>query len=347
MNIFYNPIERRLRAFWRILLQSALYFIPTLALGICIGLVLVLIAVGSGIDPTNQADLQGFIQGSPILLPASALGSLIAMFFSYWIAARWLDKRRFSDFGFHLNLRWWLDLAFGLFLGAFLMALIFAVELMAGWVTITGSFVASPQVSSFLLGLIMYVVIYFCVGIYEEMQSRGYLLRNLAEGLNFKSWGPKTALIVAYLISSSIFGFLHIFNPNTSVISTVNLIIAGLFLGLGYILTGELAISIGLHMTWNFFQGVVFGFPVSGMAPLASFIGIRQSGPESVTGGAFGPEAGLIGLAAILVGSILTVLWVKWRYGEARLQERLAIYQPRETPALIEVQATPLSDPQL
>jgi membrane protease YdiL (CAAX protease family) len=151
----------------------------------------------------------------------------------------------------------------------------------------------------------------------------------MAEGFNFKRIGPRAALLIGYVISSSMFGLFHLSNPNTSWISTVNLIVAGLFLGLGFVLTGELAIPIGIHITWNFFQGNVFGFPVSGGATGASFIGIQQGGPEIWTGGAFGPEAGLIGIAAIAIGCLLTILWVRWRYGEARLKESLAVYQPR------------------
>jgi uncharacterized protein len=99
-------------------------------------------------------------------------------------------------------------------------------------------------------------------------------------------------------------------------------------LGLGYILTGELAIPIGLHITWNFFQGIVFGFPVSGMEPVVSVVAIQQGGPEVWTGGAFGPEAGLIVYAAMILGGLLMAAWVKLRYGKVGMHHPLAIYQP-------------------
>ncbi|NJL33875.1 MAG: hypothetical protein HC893_08460 [Chloroflexaceae bacterium] len=83
-----------------------------------------------------------------------------------------------------------------------------------------------------------------------------------------------------------------------------------MFLGLGYVLTGQLAISIGLHITWNFFQGTVFGFPVSGQDfTRVGVFSIEQGGPPLWTGGAFGPEAGLMGLLTIALGSALTVGW--------------------------------------
>jgi hypothetical protein len=96
---------------------------------------------------------------------------------------------------------------------------------------------------------------------------------------------------------------------------------------MGALLTGELAIPIGVHITWNFFQGNVFGFPVSGSDfSMATFIGIQQGGPELWTGGPFGPEAGLLGLGGIFLGGALTYLWVRWRYGRAGLRTQLAEY---------------------
>ena len=329
-NIFWNADQNRLRAFWRLLLQGIVFILITLLGSLVVGIIVGVVIAAGGADLTDPATF-AMISGHPLTRAGSAVTSLIAMFVSYWIAARWLDRRAFADFGFHLNRSWWIDLGFGLFLGAVLMLLIFLVELALGWGTVTGSMQSFQPEFSFWGGILGAVVTFLCVGIYEEMLSRGYHLRNLAEGFNFKGVNPRTALLIAYLLSSSVFGFLHFFNQNATWVSTFNLIIAGLFLGLGYVLTGELAIPIGLHITWNFFQGNVFGFPVSGGQAGATFIAIQQGGPELWTGGAFGPEAGLIGLLAIALGSLLTVLWVRYRYGAARLQDRLAVYRsPRQ-----------------
>jgi hypothetical protein len=243
-----------------------------------------------------------------------------------WLAGRLLDRRPFVDYGFHFNRRWWRDFTFGLVLGAGLMVLIFLVELAAGWVTISGAFLSGMEGVSFIRAIWISLVLFLCVGFSEEMWTRGYLLRNLAEGFNFKFVGPRLALLLAYLVSSSFFGLLHASNPNATALSTFLLGIGGLFLGLGVLLTGELAIPIGIHITWNFFEGNVFGFAVSGTTPPGVFMQINQTGPTLWTGGDFGPEAGLMGLAALILGTLAIYLWVKANQKTALLQTRLAQY---------------------
>jgi membrane protease YdiL (CAAX protease family) len=254
---------------------------------------------------------------------------LAAILASVWLAGRLLDRRSFADFGFHMAGNWWRDLGFGLFLGAALMLIIFLIELGAGWVTVTGTLVTQTPDAPFFLAILLPLIIFVAVGIYEELLSRGYHLRNIAEGLNWSIIGPRWALVIATLISSALFGLAHLANPNASFISSFNIFVAGaILLAIGYLLTGELAIPIGVHITWNFFQGNVFGFPVSGADfGSATFISIQQGGPDVWTGGAFGPEAGLLGLGAILLGGVVMALWVRWRYGRVELCTNLAAYE--------------------
>jgi membrane protease YdiL (CAAX protease family) len=122
------------------------------------------------------------------------------------------------------------------------------------------------------------------VGWKEELMSRGYHLQTIASGTSL-AWG--------WIISSAVFGVLHLANPHANLLSVAGIILAGLFLGYAYIRTGSLWLSIGLHTGWNFFEGVVFGFPVSGL-PFYTLPRISVSGPVLWTGGEFGPEAGLV-----------------------------------------------------
>lgn len=349
--IFWNSSEERIRAFWRILIQAAVWFVLLFITQAIIGIIAGVVAMATGtITPEDLMDptaVMALVQQVGVLL-AVQITTLIITILTVWLAGRFLDKRPFADFGLKLNAAWWLDFAFGLFLGAVLMLLIFLVERAAGWVTVSGTFVTSNPARSFALIIAAQVVIYVCVGIQEELFSRGYQLTNLAEGFNnVKGIGPAGAIIIATLLSSMVFGALHIGNPNATLVSTINLIVAGVFLAAGYLLTGRLAIPIGLHITWNFFQGNVFGFPVSGTGHGATFIDVAQSGPDLWTGGAFGPEAGLIGIIAMLLGIGLTALWTYFREGEVRLHLPLAQPPERVQQALAETapQAAPDAPP--
>ena len=80
----------------------------------------------------------------------------------------------------------------------------------------------------------------------------------------------------------------------------------------GWLRTGRLWLSIGLHIGWNFFEGAVFGFSVSGLE-IPSLIHQRVSGPLLITGGAFGPEAGFIILPAIIIGALVIRFYTRER----------------------------------
>ena len=313
--------RRRLRAFWRILAFLALFGVLANVLG---SVVILVWAAASG---SLEAPVSGIGQdiGGSALLVVTGISSLPAVFIALWIVGKLLDRRPLKDFGFRLNGGWFLDLGFGLALGAGLMAAIFLVQLSAGWVTVAGTFETIRPGASFGTALLAPVVTFLCVGIYEEALSRGYLLRNIAEGLNLPGLGPRGGILVAWIASSMVFGALHLPNPNSTLVSTANITLAGILLGAGYVLTGQLAIPIGVHITWNFFQGTVFGFPVSGLQPIgATFVATEESGPDLFTGGVFGPEAGLLVVAATVLGTLFTFLWVRYRRGSSGLYTPLA-----------------------
>jgi len=329
---FWDGRLQRIAALWRILLQTLLMLLMLALLSTC-GIFLYLwstqVAGGKSImERLATLDLgAGGLENSPTFLVFGSVIQLIGISLSIWLAGRLWDKRKFVDFGLRFNRQWWLDFGFGLGLGAALMLLIFVIEYAAGWIEITGTIDSGFDGISFGTAIFGALVLFISVGIYEELMSRGYHMKNLSEGLDFL--GARTSIVLALILSSAVFGLLHAGNPNSTFISTFNIFLAGIFLGFGYILTGELAIPIGLHITWNFFQGNVFGFPVSGNTIGPSFIQIEQSGNALITGGAFGPEAGLIGIAAIVLGMFLIALWVRQRYGSAALW--LAVTEPELT----------------
>lgn len=268
--------------------------------------------------------------GLPGGMARSTMTTALSTALLLWAAGLLWDGRDFADYGLRLDRRWAAEFAFGLALGAALMLLIFGLEWAAGWVRIVGWF-RTADGGAFLPALVAPVLTFLAVGFYEEAFVRGYVLRNLAEGLR---WGPITAraaVCLAWVLSSAYFGLLHLGNPNATWISTLGVALGGLLLGLGYVLTGRLALPIGLHITWNLFQGTVLGFPVSGTDwGSAQVIAIEQSGPGLWTGGAFGPEAGLMGALAGLLGALAIAIWVRRRAGRLAPMERLAAYLPPE-----------------
>ncbi|TFH37344.1 MAG: CPBP family intramembrane metalloprotease [Anaerolineales bacterium] len=268
LRILRSPDEPRLRAGWRLLLHTLIWILSSSILL----LVFLLLQM--------QAD---FISA------ALELGSILI---ATWLARRFLDRRSFRSLGFKLTRRTWSDLAVGFTLPGLLMGLVFAVELLFGWTTFEGWAWQAAQPRQIVIDLLSGLLFFTLVGFSEEILSRGYHLQNLRDGLNLQ-WG--------LLLSSSVFAVLHALNPNSSWVSTLGILFAGYFLAYGWICTGQLWLSIGLHIGWNFFEGNVFGFPVSGMATFR-LIDHRTIGPVWITGGAFGPEAGLIILPAMALG---------------------------------------------
>ena len=195
-DIFWNPNEHRLRALWRIVLQTIFWFAGTVIL-----LLPVMPFLPDGETTiANEFDIALALQCPAILL-------------AVWLAGRVLDRRRFSDFGITLGRGWWLDLGFGLFLGALLITLVFLIELTAGWLTITDTF-AAPAGKSFGVAIIAPAVMFVLIGIQEEVLFRSYHLINIAEGLRGEPFGSRAAVIGAVLVTAVVFAAMHLFNAH-------------------------------------------------------------------------------------------------------------------------------------
>jgi membrane protease YdiL (CAAX protease family) len=131
--------------------------------------------------------------------------------------------------------------------------------------------------------------------------ARGWMLQ--AMGARIRPW-------VGVLVSSLLFSVMHILNPNFSWIATLNIFLVGLFYALFVLWEEGIWGVCGMHAAWNWAQGNIFGFEVSGI-PLngVTLFNLKSVGPEIFTGGPFGPEGGL-GATVILMLSILAVVWL-------------------------------------
>jgi uncharacterized protein len=322
LELFLDKSTGRLRALWRLAIQ---YWVFRVLVPIAFNLLVVawLLADSGGRLASSRLDASA-VSGSPALPLLSSVAGLSAAILTVWLAGRFLDRRPFSAFGFRLGAGWWFDLCFGMVLGALLMTILFLLELRLGWVEVTGSF-ETPGDAPFVISMLFPVATFLCVGVSEETVSRGYQLKNAAEGLNHPVLGTRGAILLAWFLSSAFFAVLHADNPNATPISTLNIVLAGLMLGYGYVLSGELAIPIGLHITWNLFQGAVYGFPVSGFGSFGpTLLATEQGGPELWTGGSFGPEGGLLVPAVMLLGMSLVALWTRLRTGKISLHAPIA-----------------------
>lgn len=303
-NYFWNPDERRLKAAWRLVL-------------------LVILFAGAGIPVALASTLE---LGSLYTQRAFAAGVTGAILLGVaWIQARFVDRRPFADFGLSINGRWVLDLGFGVALGAALMGLIFGVELAAGWIRLQS---ASARIGFefHASDLLAQLALFAAVSLAEEVIGRAALLRNLAEGMNPGRSGSTKACVGAWVLAALIFGFLHSANESATVLTSLNIAVAGLLLGLCLLWTGSLALSLGLHFSWNFFQGPIFGFPVSGENVGQTVFDIVQGGPVALTGGAFGPEGGLLSTMATVLGAGAVWLWLRWRDGRVALRTEFSVY---------------------
>ncbi|MGH2582860.1 MAG: CPBP family intramembrane glutamic endopeptidase [Anaerolineales bacterium] len=284
-NIFINPAEHRLRSGWRVLVQFILLLVLTSLLA---SLFLGLASLSAALGFLSDFTFVGF---------AGTTLSIV-------IARRWLDCKSVRSLGLDLNAAVAKDVLAGIVIAGIVMAVIFLAEWALGWLDFQG-FAQPANNLDLFMGLGYWALAFLLVGFYEELLSRGYMLQNLAEGAGM-AW--------AVFISSAIFGLLHLGNPGASWAATLGILGAGYFLAYGYLRTHQLWLPIGLHIGWNFFEGPIFSFPVSGLETV-HLINHHVSGPVLFTGGEFGPEAGLIVLPGMLVGALLIRLYTRNRQG--------------------------------
>ncbi len=305
----WNARERRLRALLRIALQVAMLAVLSPVLFWVTGKV--------------QAAREQHLEGTFAYASVPMVGAFLVLV-TVWLAARYLDRRAL---GLRGDRPFWIDTIFGFVLGGLLIGGVLAAELTFGWARYTSApeLGDAPRVAFVPVTFLGFVA----VGFYEELLFRGYYLTNLAEGLESR-WlpGPMAALAATFATSIA-FGVMHAGNPQADALSTTNIMLAGLMLAVGYLATGRLAIPIGLHLSWNFFQNL-FGMPVSGLTDLfpGSLLIREPTGPRWITGGAFGPEAGATGVVAMVVGTLLILAWVRVREGRLGIAEPIASPPP-------------------
>jgi len=211
-----------------------------------------------------------------------------------------LEKRSFRDLGFRFGPRWLGEFGVGTLVGILLIVVTaLIVKGLDGFHWERAVTVGPRQ-------LLMAALLFLGVGFNEEIMSRGYPFQRLMEGAGI--W-------VGQLVFAGLFALMHWGNPGmhgaTKAWATVNIALAAILLGFCYLRTKSLAMPIGLHLGWNWAQGSLLGFGVSGTTDIkGAWTPVFHSKPEWLTGGAFGLEASAI--CTLVCGLAIVALW-RWK----------------------------------
>ena len=264
---------------------------PLIAMVISLAIAILCFAVGVLVAKYLLPPIPGLGAGERFDLVSIPL--LLA---AYKLVIRHLGEHPKDDY---LDPKAFKNLGIGLASGLLLFSFVVGVAAILGVYRMTG-----PGDTSGLLAALIGPTIFAAVS--EELVFRGILFRWLEE------FGGSWA---ALLLTSILFGAVHLRNPNASVIAAVGIAFeAGVMLGAAYMLTRSLWLPMGIHAAWNFAQGEIFDIPVSG-TPVHGLVTARLSGPPLLTGNGFGLEASII---AVVVATAfgLWLLWLAVRRGQ-------------------------------
>jgi uncharacterized protein len=238
-----------------------------------------------------------------------------------YVITRFVNRKPFSAIGLSLHPDTVREFGLGCLLGILMTTGIFVVEYFSGFIGLTWrglSFWNCVWVISSSCG-------YFLIGAsFEEILFRGYFFQTLLQAVT---------VLPAMVLMALLFAFSHLGNPHATTFGLINVGLAAIWLSVAYLKTRSLWLPIGLHATWNFFQTTIFSFPTSGVEFLdRKLFLLTQSGPEWITGGAFGPEGGALATIALICSTwyILKSRMVRIPEGIVTLDSVEDLLQPPE-----------------
>lgn len=213
-----------------------------------------------------------------------------------YLMIKFVDKRKFSSVGIPYHGKILKELLLGFLLGAAMIGAVGGVEFAVGAVRLH----VRPGLNIILVirdfGLSFIFFAYFAMG--EELIFRGYPFQALIEGMG---------AVGATILMSVFFGIAHVMNPQANFFSTLNTALAGIWLCLAYLKTRTLYFPFGMHFSWNLVQSFFLSLPVSGLLTNRTIFVPTDYGPYWLTGGRYGPEAG-VGTTVVMVAVIVYFL---------------------------------------
>jgi uncharacterized protein len=267
--------------------------------GVRVGIFVAVFVFGAGLLGVAAASMMGAIgisgpPGTKASLFLNGALTLSAALFAGWLCVRYLEFLPFRSLGAWFTARWAKHLAAGLIIGAATLCIGVAIAAAFGGLTfeVNASFGACEIIRTLLISS----AVFLSAAAAEEAIFRGYILQTFARsGL---AW-------FAIILTAALFGAVHLGNPNSGPLSSLNTAIAGIWFGVAYLKTRDLWFVTGLHMMWNWTQGAFFGIEVSGLKEIVSVPLLREidRGPVWLTGGEYGLEGGIAATLALLIST--------------------------------------------
>ncbi|GAC1363162.1 MAG: type II CAAX endopeptidase family protein [Ktedonobacteraceae bacterium] len=318
MNIFLDRNNRLFQLarmgkripYWFVAVPMSIVFIfvPTLLVGLLAALLGLLAPIRSLTGNTNVV-LAAL--GQIIILAISFVPVLLAIL--AWVA--FVEKRPFWTLGLE-RAGAVTKYARGVLIGFIMFAISIGALALFGTVA-QGQGNPQQEGLNALGGVLLVYLGWTIQGPVEEVLCRGWLLQT--QGARYRPWG-------GIIISSLVFALLHSINSGFSAFAAVNLILFGVFAALYVLYEGSLWGIFGWHAAWNWAEGNVFGTQVSGIHAIGGVLfDLRTTGPGWLTGGAFGPEGGLVVTFILIVGiAVLLTL------GNRKIRLQVGQVQPAE-----------------
>lgn len=289
MGIFKNRYGE-LRSGWKIVLTIILMFALMNVLSILIGIILGIIATNGILMEVSD------IESSSLYFSVSIILQNIALILSSIIMWKSLDKKEAKLMGIINIKEGYKELGIGLFLGGMTITIVGIVLLLLGEVRLVNS-LSKPNISyELVIGLIAFIA----VGFGEEIFGRAYCMSVLKQTRN---------KYIVLGISAVVFAAMHLGNNGINFLALINLFLVGILFGYMFMKSGNVWMPIGFHITWNYFQGYILGFQVSGNE-VNGIYQLENSVNSYINGGTFGPEGGIIvTLILIITFFIVGVLY--------------------------------------
>ncbi|HAE58062.1 MAG TPA: CPBP family intramembrane metalloprotease domain-containing protein [Anaerolineae bacterium] len=245
----------------------------------------------------ETSEMSALVSGS--WMAATLISSFAGIFLFLWLWTRFFEKRSLASLGLELPGAL-IKYARGFLFGIILFGGAVGLLAVAGFVEIEQGN-PSTQGAAALGGVLIVLIGWIVQGAGEEVLTRGWMLPVLSA--RYKPW-------VGIIVSSLFFAVLHGLNPNLSVIAMINLALFGFFAAFYALREGSLWGICALHSVWNWVQGNIFGFEVSGGSfGGGTLLNLMETGPDWFTGGPFGPEGGLAVTIMLLVGMAFIFFW--------------------------------------